>query len=406
MKGALLSGIRVIDVSQAIAGPYGSMILGDLGAEIIKIEAPEGDISRFSSGPTYEGENFFYMAFNRNKKNIVLDLDTKSGKKAFYDLVKISDVVWDNFRPGVVSRLGIDYEILKQINPKIICSSISGYGQSGPESQRPSYDIVTLAETGLLSIAGEPGRRPARPGAPIADLAAGLFSVIGVLAALLQRQLTGKAQRIDIAMLDACISLLAYQFSYYFCSGNVPKQEGYSGHINSAPYGVYKTKKGYIALGPCWPRITRVIDADWLADDPRFETRALRVKNRNKLNAIIEKKLGKAEAADWLEIFKIEDIPAAKVKTLDEVAKDPQVVHRNMILNMKHQLDGEIRLVGNPVKAECINDDEFKPPPVLDQDREEVLSKLLKYPQEKIDKLRQEQEENTAKRLKHIKKAR
>lgn len=402
----LLSGVRILDLSQAIAGPFGSMILGDLGAEVIKIEAPEGDISRFSSGPTYEGENFFYLAFNRNKKDVVLDLRTKLGKEAFCDLVKISDIVWNNFRSGVMSRLGIDYNTLNQINPKIILCSISGYGQSGPDSQRPSYDIVTLAETGLLSITGEPGGRPARPGAPIADLAAGIFAVIGVLSALFQRQLTGKGQEIDISLQDSCLALLAYQFSYYFCSGKVPSQESFSGHINSAPYGVFKTKKGYLALGACWPRITRAISADWLADDPRFQTRALRVENRNELNAIVEEHLGQAEADDWLEIFKIDDIPAAKVKTLDEVIRDPQVLHRNMILSMEHPHGGNIRLIGNPIKMGSITEEDFTPPPLLNQDGGDIFSNLLGYSLEKITKLQHEQENNVKTRLTHVKKAR
>jgi crotonobetainyl-CoA:carnitine CoA-transferase CaiB-like acyl-CoA transferase len=305
-----------------------------------------------------------------------------------------------------MDRLGMDYDTLKEINPRIICCSISGYGQSGPNSNRPSYDIVTLAETGLLSITGEPGRRPARPGAPIADLAGGIFAVIGVLTALVQCQLTGKGQKIDIALQDCCLSLLAYQFSYYFCSGIVPKQESYSGHINSAPYGVFKTKKGYIALGACWPRITRAIGAEWLADDPRFRMRDLRVENRNELNALIEEQLDQAEADDWLEIFKIEDIPAAKVKTLDEVVNDPQILHRNMILSMEHPLGGKIRLVGNPIKMESIAEENFTPPPILNQDGGEILSKLLGYTEEKISQLRQDQENNTQKRVAHVRKIR
>jgi len=266
-----LAGIRVLDFSRAISGPYGSMILGDLGAEIIKIETPEGDFSRVSAGPTHKGENFYYLAFNRNKKDIVLDLLTESGKKAFYDLVKVSDIVWNNFRAGSMERLGADYETLRKINPRIIYCSITGYGPSGPAKDRPAFDISILAASGILSVTGEPDGRPVRPGIPIADESGGLFAIIGVLAALAERQRTGKGQRIDISLMDACVSLLCYPLSYYFTTGIIPKPLGNSSHLILVPYGVYKTKKGYIALGVCWPRITRVIGADCLADDPRFK---------------------------------------------------------------------------------------------------------------------------------------
>ena len=339
-----LSGIRVLDFSRAIAGPYGSMILGDLGAEIIKIETPEGDFSRVSAGPTHKGENFYYLAFNRNKKDIVLDLLTKSGREAFYDLVKVSDIVWNNFRPGSMERLGADYDTLCKINPRIIYCSITGYGTSGPSKDRPAYDISILAASGIMSVTGEPDGFPMRPGIPIADEAGGLFATIGILAALAERQRTGKGQKIDISLMDACISLLCYPLSYYFVTGVVPKPLSNSGHLILVPYGAYKTKKGYIALGVCWPRITRAIGADWLAEDPRFRDLQARLEHRDELNAIMEQYLAQAEADDWMEIFKVEDIAAAKVATLDEVSVDPQVLHQKMILTMKHPLGGEIKV--------------------------------------------------------------
>ena len=399
-----LSGITVLDFSRAIAGPYGSMILGDLGAEIIKIETPEGDFSRVSAGPSHKGENFYYLAFNRNKKDIVLDLLTKSGKEAFYDLVKVSDIVWNNFRAGSMERLGADYDTLSKINPGIIYCSITGYGQSGPSRDRPAYDIAILAASGIISVTGEPDGRPVRPAIPIADEAGGLFAVIGVLAALSERQRTGKGKKIDVSLMDACMSLLSYPLSYYFSTGVVPKPLGNSGHLILVPYGIYKTKKGYIALGVCWPRIARAIGADWLAYDPRFKSLQVRQEHRDELNAIIEECLAKAEAVDWMEIFKIEDIAAAKVATLDEVTVDPQVLHQKMILTMEHSLGGKIRLAGNPIKMKGVSEDEFTPPPTLNQHQHEVLSGLLGYSDEKIRKLREEEVENTVQRLQHIQK--
>ncbi len=399
-----LSGIRVLDFSRAISGPYGSMILGDLGAEIIKIETPEGDLSRVSAGPTHKGENFYYLAFNRNKKDIVLDLLTKSGKEAFYDLVKISDIVCNNFRTGSMERLGADYDTLRKINPRVIYCTITGYGPSGPSSDRPAWDVAILAASGIISVTGEPDGRPVRPGVPIADEAGALFSVIGILAALAERQRTGKGQKIDISLMDACISLLCYPLSYYFTTGIVPKPISNSGHLILVPYGVYKTKKGYIALGVCWPRITRAIGAEWLAEDPRFKDLQARQEHRDELNAIIEEHLVKAEADDWMEIFKVEDITAAKVATLDEVVVDPQVLHQKMILNMEHPLGGEIKLAGNPIKIEGISEEEFTPPPTLNQHQHQILSELLGYSDEKIRRLREEETENTAIRLQHIQK--
>ncbi len=399
-----LSGIRVVDLSRVIAGPYGSMILGDLGAEVIKIESPEGDISRVSAGPTHQGENFYYLSFNRNKKGIVLDLLTESGREALYDLVKVSDVVWNNFRAGAMERLGADYETLSKINPRIIYCSITGYGASGPAVYRPAFDIAVLAASGLMSVTGEPGGRPTRPGPPIADEAGALFSVIGVLAALNERQRTGKGKKIDVSLMDASLSLLCYQFTYYFTTGIVPAPLSNAGHLVFMPYGVYKTKKGYVALGVCWPRITRAIGADWLAEDPRFKDLGWRQKHREELNAIIEKYLAQAEADDWMEIFKVEDIAAAKVATIDEVARDPQVSHQKMILTMSHPLGGEIRLIGNPVKTEGISEAEFTPPPTLNQHENEILKGLLGYSDEKIRRLHEEMIANTQQRLQHIQK--
>lgn len=399
-----LSGIRVLDFSRAIAGPYGSMILGDLGAEIIKIETPEGDFSRVSAGPSHKGENFYYLAFNRNKKDIVLDLLTESGKEAFYDLVKVSDVVCNNFRADSMERLGAGYDTLRKINPRIIYCSITGYGPTGPSKARPAYDIAILAASGILSVTGEPDGRPVRPGVPIADESGGLFAVIGILAALAERQRTGKGKKIDISLMDTCLSLLCYQLSYYFTTGIVPRPSGNSGHLILVPYGVFQAKKGYIALGVCWPRITRAIGAEWLADDPRFKDLQARQEHRDELNAIIEEQMAKADADDWMEIFKVEDIAAAKVATLDEVAVDPQVLHQKMILTMEHSLGGEIKLAGNPIKIEGIKEEEFTPPPTLNQHQQQILSGLLGYSDEKIRKLREEESANTAQRLQHIQK--
>lgn len=244
-----LDGYRVLDLSRAIAGPYGAMILGDLGTEVIKIESPGGDLSRFFPSPSHHGESFYYMAFNRNKKSLTLDLVTTAGRETLYDLVKVSDVVWDNFRPGVMERLGADYETIKKLNPKIISCSISGYGATGPYVGRPSVDAVVQGIVGTLSTTGEPGGRPIKPGFPAADILGGLFGAIAVLSVLAHRERTGEGRGIDVELLGSMMSAMAYEFSYYLCSGIVPGPMG-SGHQALLPYGVHKCKEGYVAIGP------------------------------------------------------------------------------------------------------------------------------------------------------------
>ncbi|MBI2864285.1 MAG: CoA transferase [Chloroflexi bacterium] len=406
MKGPL-SGVRVLDLSSAVAGPYGAMILSDLGAEVIKVESPEGDRTRkdgLGQG-THRGQSYFYMAMNRNKKSLILDLLTDSGREAFYDLVRISDVVWDNFRPGVMERLRVDYDTLKKINKRIISCSISGFGQSGPYRERGAVDLIALALSGVLSITGEPGGPPVRPGPPEADLWGGSFGAQGVLAALYERERTGVGQRVDIGLLDAQLSNLTYYVSYYFCSGQVPKAMGTS-HLSVVPFRAYNTKEGWLVIGPSWPRLARVLGLDWMIDDPRFIEKEARVINRQAFDDAIQERLMEARAADWLELFYAEDIPAAPVNTIDRAVVDPQVQHRNMVVTMPHPLGGEVRLVGNPIKMPGSIVEEFTAPPLLGQHNEEILAGLLHYSEEKIGRLREEEASHRGELLARLDKAR
>jgi crotonobetainyl-CoA:carnitine CoA-transferase CaiB-like acyl-CoA transferase len=393
-----LSGVRILDLSQGAAGPYGSMILGDLGAEIIKIESHEGDLDRRMAGPNHKGEPYYHLAANRNKKSIILNLRTRTGKEAFYDLVKVSDVVWDNFRAGATERLGIDFDTLKKINPRIICCSLSGFGTSGPLRDRPAFDIIGLAVSGILSITGEPGRTPVRPGPPLGDQAEGIFGVIGAISALYHRERTGKGQKVDVSMLDSCLSLMIFNLVHYLCSGKVLGREG-SRHLSVVPYGVFNTKKGFLALAPSWPRIARVVGADWMIDDPRFETTELRLKNRDLLEGTIQEHLLQAEAKDWMALMEVEDVPAAMINDESQVVTEPQVLHNKMILSLKHPLGGEVKTVGNPVKMPGLIDEEayeetYTAAPTLGQHQEEVLRDILGYSQEKIAQLVEEEKEH------------
>ena len=385
-----LSGIRVLALSQFIAGPFGSMLLGDMGAEIIKIEPPEPIGSRAMPGPNHKGESFYHLAFNRSKKSVTLDLRTKMGSEAFRNLVSISDVVWDNLRPEALKNIGADYDTVKTINPKIISCSLTGFGLSGPYRDRPSFDIGGLAMSGVMSVTGEPGGPPLKPGAPIGDITTGMFGALGVCAALIQREHTGRGQLVDVSLLDSCMATLVYEFSYYFCSGIVPRALG-SGHLALVPYNAYNTKKGWLVIGPSWPRLARVLGLDWMIDDPRFSTQPARLQHKEEFDRLVQEKLMEAPAEDWLELMNTEDIAAAPVNTLDKAAVDPQVEHRHMVLELGHPLGGRVKLAGNPVKMPgSIDDSDYSAPPTLGQHNYEVLGGILGYSKEKIDRLLEE----------------
>jgi len=397
-----LSGIRVLALSQFIAGPFGSMLLGDMGAEIIKIEPPEPIANRTLPGPSHKGESFYHLAFSRSKKSVTLDLRTKMGSEAFRDLVAISDVVWDNLRPEATKNIGADYDTVKKINSKIISCSLSGFGSSGPYRDRPSFDIGGLAMSGFMSVTGEPDGPPLKPGAAIGDCTSGMLGALGVSTALVQRERTGKGQIVDVSLLDSCMAPLAYEFSYYFCSGIVPRALG-SGHLALVPYNAYNTKDGWLVIGPSWPRIARVLGLDWMIDDPRFSTHAARIQNKEEFDRLVQEKLMEAPAEDWLELFNIEDIATAPVNTLDKTTVDPQVQHRNMILELDHHLGGKVRLVGNPIKMPgSIDDSYYLPPPTLGQHNYDVLGNTLGYSKGKIDKLLEEGKSHMAELSEHL----
>ena len=318
-----LSGVRVLAIENYLAGPVASMTMGDLGAEVIKIEPEDGDMSRLTVGPNHKGESNHYLSWNRNKKSIILDIRTPSGRKAFYDLVKVSDVVINNFRAGAPERIGADYETLKNINPRIICVNISGMGPTGPSRDLPVVDSVAAGISGLLSVTGEPGGRPVRPGPAVCDITSALYAVTATVSALYQREKTGKGQNIDIPLISAAVALMGYHISYYTCSGEVPKPMG-SGYPFTTPFGAYKTKDSWIVLGPCWPRIARAVGAEWLIEDARFAEDETRLKNRVELDAEIEKCFLKMNTAEWLEILRMEDIICGPLYTVDQAIAEFQ----------------------------------------------------------------------------------
>ena len=383
-----LSGVRVLAIENYLAGPVASMTMGDLGAEVIKIEPKEGDLSRPTFGPNHKGEASHYLSWNRNKKSVVLDLKTPSGKEALYDLVKVSDVVVNNFRAGVMERMGADHETLKKINPRIISVNLSGVGPSGPYKDWPVVDSIAAGLSGLLSVTGEPNGRPVRPGPAVCDITCALYGVIATISALYERDRTGVGQNIDVPLLAASVALLGYHIAYYTCSGEVPKPLG-SGYPFTAPFGAYKTKDGWIVLGPCWPRIAYVIGAEWLIDDPRFAKTEDRLKNRWELDKEIETYFLQATTEEWLTIFRMEDIISGPLHTVDQTVDDPQVNHLNMILNIEHPLGGRVRLAGNPIMMPSLKGEHLAPP-TLGQHTHEVLTGILGYSEDRIKKIRKE----------------
>lgn len=378
-----LNGIRVIDLTHGIAGPTATMILGDLGAEIIKVEPPGGVATRVvSSGPNHLGESCNTLAYNRSKKDIVLDLNTEPSRQALYDLVRISDALISNFRPGVMDRLGADYDTLKKLNPRLVYVVISGFGPSGPHAHRAATDMTASAYGGIVSLIGEPGRLPMKAQPAIIDSATGVYAAVGILAALRDKERQGKGARIDLSLLDVTVSLLGHIIPHYTLSGEI-LQSMASNTGSQIPFGVYTTKDGYIALGPCWPQIASVLGQKQLLEDPRFSSPESRLHFQQALDSIVSQCLCQKTTEEWMAIFYAEDIQAAPVNTVDRVVADPQVIHNNMILEMPHPLGGAIKVPGNPIKFRDIPED-YSPPPTLGQHTEEVLRCLLNYDEEKI----------------------
>ncbi|MFH1757760.1 MAG: CoA transferase [Pseudomonadota bacterium] len=387
-----LQGIRIIDLSMMLAGPSGSMLMGDLGAEILKIEPLDGDETRVAP-PYYYGENSAYFwSINRNKKSVVLNLKSPEGREVFYDLVKKADVVYDNYRPGVLERLKVDYEHLQRYNPQIICCSISTFGYTGPHRDRPGYDLIVQAMSGGMSITGEPGGSPVRAGIPLGDLVGGLLAVHGILAAYIHRQKTGQGQRLEVSLLDGQVYLLTYIAQYYFHSGKIPGPIG-SGHQSLVPYQAFKTKDIQIVIvahqDHHFQRLCRAMGKPEWAEDPRFATRNARLENKSLLIPMMESHLQTKSGDEWLEAIHKAGVPAGPINTLDRVLSDPQVLTREMIVETEGPAKEKIKTIGNPLKMEKTPANTFTRPPQLGEHTREVLTNILGYSSENIDSLKQ-----------------
>lgn len=376
-----LSGIRVVDLSRVLAGPFCTMILGDLGAEVIKVEKPEtGDDTREWGPPFAAGESAYYLCVNRNKKSIVLDLKTEAGVRIVRALAEKSDVFIENFRAGAAAKMGLGYEELRNANPRIVCCSISGYGQAGPYRDVPGYDFIIQAMSGLMGITGERDGEPMKLGVATVDLTTGLYAVVAILAALRERDKSGHGQHIDLSLMDSAISWLANVGSNFLVSGEVCGRYG-NAHANIVPYQVFMAKDRHIAVGigndGQWRKFCEIAGAPELASDGRFATNPGRVKHREELIPALEKVFLRRDSSCWIESLWKEGIPAGPINTVDRVFSDPHVDAREMVIEMDHPSAGKIRLIGSPMKFSDTPVEYRLPPPRLGEHTASVLKELL-----------------------------
>lgn len=391
MEKMALSGLRVIDLTRVLAGPYATMILGDLGAEVIKIERPgEGDDSR-SYGPYQNGESAYFMSLNRNKRSMTLDLKQPEGKEIFLGLIKQADILVENYRPGAMERLGLGYEQLREVNPRLVYAAISGFGHTGPYRDRAAYDGVVQAMGGIMSITGSAGGQPTRVGPSIGDLAAGLFGTIGILAAIESRHQTGLGQKVDVAMLDSQVALLENAISRYLVTGEVPRPAG-NRHSSIVPFEPFRTSDGEVMIAAgndaLWQKLCTAIGRPDLAADPRFRTNPLRNQHYDELQPLLGAAFAEKTTEQWLAIMDQAGVPNGPINSVDQVLRNPQVQAREMIIDVEHPVAGKVTVPGIPIKLSATPGAIRLPAPVLGQSTDEILRDLLGYNEERIAALK------------------
>jgi crotonobetainyl-CoA:carnitine CoA-transferase CaiB-like acyl-CoA transferase len=375
-----LTGLRVLDLSRILSGPFATMILADLGAEVIKLENPVGGDDTREWAPPYQGDqSAYFLSINRNKRGIAVDLKSDAGREIALRLADGADVLVENFRPGAAARLGLGYPELSGRNPRLVYASISGYGQTGPDAELPGYDAIAQALGGVVSVTGESTGPPVRVGTPVADLGAAMWAAIGVLAALHARSASGRGDWIDISLLDGQIAWLTYVAGGYFASGEVPRRYG-SAHPTIVPYQALRTSDGYlmVAVGndSLWQRFAPIIGLPELAGDSRFATNPDRVVHRDELIPLIETALASRASADWAAELSRAGIPAGAINTVDRALAHPQVLARDMVLTTEHPTAGTLRMPGSPVRLSGHTATVRRPPPLLGEHTDEVLSEL------------------------------
>lgn len=389
-----LDGIRILDLSRVLAGPFCTQLLGDLGAEVIKIEQPgKGDDTRQWGPPWFHGESAYYLSCNRNKKSVTVNLQEEAGRDLIRKLATHCDVLVENFKTGAMAKWGLDYSSLREINPRLIYCAITGYGQTGPLAARPGYDFIIQAQGGLMSITGDPDGEPCKVGVAVADIVTGLYAHNAILAALFHRERTGEAQSIDIALFDAQISWLANVAMNYLVTGEPPQRYGNS-HPNIVPYQTFRTADGHLALGVGndgqFQKLCEQLELPELAGDVRFQTNANRVKNRNPLVEILQKKLAQHTTTKWVEQLTAVGIPAGPINTVAQALAEPQVAARDMLIEIMHPSGAPLKFLGPVPKFSATPARIQSPPPLLGEHTERVLRDLLHHTAGEIQQLRQQ----------------
>ena len=386
-----LENVKVLDLTRVLAGPYATMILGDLGADIIKVEMPgKGDDAR-AFGPYVNEESAYFMSLNRNKRSITLNLKEEEGKRILRDMIKKVDVVVENFRPGTMEKLGLGYEDLKKINPKIVYAAASGFGHTGPYSKRAAYDAVVQAMGGIMSITGQENGKPTRVGTSVGDINAGMFTAIGILSALYRVKETGKGQKVDVAMLDSQVAILENAIARHVVTGEIPAPKG-NRHPAIVPFETFETTDGDIMIAAgndaLWAKLCKAMELGELIDDPKYKTNPLRNTNYHSLKGILEYTTKKKSTAEWQEILDGAGVPNGPINTIDKVIEDPQVKAREMILEMDHPTAGKLRVPGIPVKLSDTPGQIRCAAPTLGQHTDEIMREYFEYSDEEIEKLR------------------
>ena len=374
-----LDGIRVLELANYMAGPYCGMLLADMGAEVIKIENPKvGDYSR-ENPPFVNGQGAGFMALNRNKKSVALNLKDDRGRDLFLQLARTADVVLENFRPGTMRDLGIDYETVRPLNPGLVYASASGFGQSGPYSQRPGLDLIAQGMSGLMSITGEEGGRPVKVGVPLCDLTAALFTTYSILSALIARGRDGEGQYIDVSLFESGVALEIWETSAYFATGIVPRRLGTAHQVN-APYQAYRTSDGYVTIGAqspgLWPAFCHTLGLEHLMADPRFDTVEHRKANEKELADLIETVTTQNTSSYWYGCLEVAGIPCGILNDIGQVVADEHLAARGFIVEIDHPIAGKTRATGSPAHLSGTPVERFDPAPLLGQHTEHYLSEL------------------------------
>ena len=384
-----LTGLRVLDLSRVLAGPYCAMMLADYGADIVKIEPPKvGDDSR-AFGPFVGDESAYFMSLNRNKRSMTLNFKRQAECDVFREMVKYADIVLENYRPGTMEKFGLGYDELKKINPKIIYAACSGFGHSGPYQYKPAYDIIVQAMGGIMSITGPEGGEPCRVGASVGDIIAGMFTAYGIMMALHHRGNTGEGQKVDVGMLDCQVAVLENAIARYVTSGSVPTPLG-NRHPSISPFSSFTAQDGHIIVGAgndrLWTKLCNILKKPELLTDSRFDNNSNRTAHVKELTEILNEVFSKKTIAEWMTVLEEAELPCAPINTVDKIVNDPQIKAREMIVEVEHPVAGHLKMAGLPIKMSATPGAVERPAPLLGQHTAELLKEIIGWDEAKTAK--------------------